>query len=290
MHVNERATATMSDGRRLSFDVSGRADGPAVMYFHGAGDSRLARPPGDDLVSEAGVRLISVDRPGYGGSDPAPGRTLMSWADDAAALADTLAIDDFVVLAWSAGGAYALACAAAIPDRVSACALYGSVVPTSMPGYDEGLDDMGRRVKAGAQERPDELREVLRAFASNPVEFALGLVRGEEAGDEVLADEAVLAQMTANAREAFAQGADAMTDDFLLLYGPWQFALDTVRCPVTVASGELDRFSPPAWGQWLADQLPAGRFKAFPGRNHSGFVQAPVFKELLGTLVSTPPR
>ena len=290
MHVEDRAVVTVGDGRRLSFDVSGREDGPAVMYFHGAGDSRLARPPGDDLVREAGMRLVSVDRPGYGGSDPAPGRTLLSWADDAAALADTLAIDDFAVLGWSAGGAYALACASAMPARVSSCAVYGSVVPTSMPGYDEGLDDLARRIKAGAQERPDELREVLRAFASNPVEFALGIIRGEEGGDDVLADGAVLAQLTANALEAFAQGADAMTDDYLLLYAPWQFALDTVRCPVTVASGELDRFSPPAWGQWLADQLPAGRFKAFQGRNHSGFVQAPVFKDLLGSLATASPH
>lgn len=289
MHVSERATATTSDGRRLSFDVSGRADGPAVMYFHGAGDSRLARPPGDDLVRDAGVRMVSVDRPGYGGSDPAPGRTLMSWADDAAAVADTLAIDDFAVLGWSAGGAYALACAAAMPGRVSSCAVYGSVVPTTMRGYDEGLDDLARRIKAGAQDRPDELREVLRAFASNPVEFALGIIRGEDGGDDVLADEAILAQMTANAGEAFAQGADAMTDDYLLLYAPWQFPLDSVRCPVTVASGELDRFSPPGWGRWLADQLPAGRFMLFPGRNHSGFVQAPVFKDLLRSLVSTSP-
>lgn len=289
MDGNDRAVATTRDGRRVSFDVSGREDGPAVMYFHGAGDSRLARPPGDALVCEAGVRLVSVDRPGYGRSDPAPGRTLLSWADDAADLADTLAIDDFAVLAWSAGGAYALACAAAMPGRVSSCTLYGSVVPTSMPGYDEGLDDMARRLKVGAQERPDELREVLRAFASDPVEFALGIIRGEEGGDEVLADEAVLAQMTANAREAFAQGADAMTDDYLLLYRPWGFTLDTVQCPVTVASGELDRFSPPAWGQWLADQLPTGRFIAFPGTNHSGFVQAPVFRDLLGTLVGASP-
>lgn len=290
MKMNDRSVATTSGGRRLSYDVSGPDGAPALMYFHGAGDSRLARPPGDDVVREAGVRLISVDRPGYGGSDPAPGRTLLSWADDAAALADTLGIDDFAVVGWSAGGAYALACAAAKPGRVSSCALYGSVVPTSMPGYDDGLDDLARRVKAGAQERPDELREALRAFASNPVEFALGIIRGEDGGDEVLADEPVLAQMTANAQEAFAQGADAMTDDYLLLYGPWQFDLETVHCPVTVASGELDRFSPPAWGQWLADQLPAGRFMIFPGRNHSGFVQAPVFKELLGTLVPASPR
>jgi len=279
--------ATMSDGRRLSFDVSGRDDAPAVLYFHGAGDSRLARPPGDELVREAGVRLVSVDRPGYGGSDPAAGQTLLSWAGDAAALADTLAIDKFAVLGWSAGGAYALACAAAMPNRVSSCAIYGSVVPTSMPGYDEGLDEMGRRIKAGAQDRPDELREVLRVFASDPVEFALGIIRGEQGGDDVLADDGILAQMTANAREAFAQGADAMTDDYLLLYASWPFTLDAVRCPVTVASGELDRFSPPAWGRWLADQLPAGRFMLFPGRNHSGFVQAPVFKTLLGALAPT---
>ena len=100
----------------------GRAEprtGPAVLFFHGCPDTRLAARPGDDAARRLGVRLVAVSRPGYGQSDAAASGHL-SVADDTAAVADLLGIDRFAVLGMSVGGPYALACAARHPDRVTA--------------------------------------------------------------------------------------------------------------------------------------------------------------------------
>ena len=75
-------TLKLPDGRQLAYELFGSAKGRPVVFHHGTGDSRLARHPDDRLITEAGVLLITVDRPGYGGSSPLPGRTLLDWVPD----------------------------------------------------------------------------------------------------------------------------------------------------------------------------------------------------------------
>ena len=87
------------------------------------------------------MRLISPDRPGIGRSERQPGRTLLDWPADVAALADELEVSRFAVMGWSAGGAYAAACAFALPERVSAVALIASVIPATGRGWRSGQPD-----------------------------------------------------------------------------------------------------------------------------------------------------
>src|SRR5262245_1689679 len=82
--------------------------------------SRLHIVPLEQQLSARGLRVIAPDRPGYGGCSPQPGRALEDSPDDVAALADALGIDRFLVAGHSTGGAYAIACAALLPDRVRA--------------------------------------------------------------------------------------------------------------------------------------------------------------------------
>src|SRR5215471_7561770 len=100
-------------GRVLRVRDAGDPDGTVVMYFHGTPTSRLDVAFADDLAAERGVRLVSFDRPGYGGSTPAP-FGLASVAADAHAIADELGVAQFAVLGLSGGGPGALA-AATIP-------------------------------------------------------------------------------------------------------------------------------------------------------------------------------
>jgi pimeloyl-ACP methyl ester carboxylesterase len=87
----------LPDGRGLAYSEWGRAAGPAVLLFHGGPGSRIFCPDYEATMS-SGIRLITVDRPGYGGSDPKRGRRLLEWADDVAHLADALEVDDFAVV------------------------------------------------------------------------------------------------------------------------------------------------------------------------------------------------
>jgi pimeloyl-ACP methyl ester carboxylesterase len=130
-------TVDLPDGRRLGVTDVGDPEGVPVLYFHGVPGSRLdfTSERYDEALRAAGVRFIAADRPGFGLSDPKPGRGHADWPADVSALADSLELDRFAVLGYSRGGHYALACAALIPDRLTAVGLLSAVASPDMPGF-----------------------------------------------------------------------------------------------------------------------------------------------------------
>ena len=84
-------TVRLADGRSLALGDVGPSDGLPVMYLHGAigaplecrGDLALA-------IETLGLRLLLPQRPGFGGSDPHPDRTLLDFAADLEQVADAL--------------------------------------------------------------------------------------------------------------------------------------------------------------------------------------------------------
>ena len=96
------STVRLSDGRTLAWCEWGAPSGPVVLAFHGSPGSRVWWP-GEAETRAAGVRLVTVDRPGYGGSDPLPGRRIVDWAADVADLNELWGIDRFGVVGWSGG-------------------------------------------------------------------------------------------------------------------------------------------------------------------------------------------
>ncbi|MFG2626946.1 alpha/beta fold hydrolase [Streptomyces sp. NPDC048473] len=103
----------LSDGRTLHvYDAhaEGAGAGLAVVRHHGTPNVGAPPEPLFPAAAENGVRWVSYDRPGYGGSTPHPGRDIASAAGDVAAIADALGIDRFAVMGHSGGGPHALAC------------------------------------------------------------------------------------------------------------------------------------------------------------------------------------
>ena len=167
---------TLEDGRRLCFDDVGDPDGRPVLYVHGTPDSRRARHPDDTAAAALGVRLIAVDRPGAGGSDPHPAGTVGSFADDAAALAAHLGITRWGVLAWSAGALFGLAVAArhpALVDRVGIVAGLPPFAAYAEPGVLDGAGPDRRTIaelgaELGAAGRRRAARPARRPVAVRP--------------------------------------------------------------------------------------------------------------------------
>ncbi|EME45891.1 hypothetical protein DOTSEDRAFT_70052 [Dothistroma septosporum NZE10] len=117
------ATVTLSDGRRLGYAEYGQPDGKPIIMLHGMPGSRLEMAWHDEHAKKIGARIIGVDRPGVGWSSPHPGRTLRSFADDVAHLAEHLELEHFAVIGTSGGGPYVMACAAYLPaDKLKAVA------------------------------------------------------------------------------------------------------------------------------------------------------------------------
>lgn len=158
-------------GQRLCFAEYGDPQGVAVMFCHSVRGSRLEVPGGDSVLRDMHIRLIIVERPGYGESETLTERTVDDLAEDMRCLADHLELPQFHLLGYSLGGFLALHCAARLGDRVSRLGLVSSLAP---PGGEAGkpLKGMMRLAVALADKAPGLAETVLdhmaRTILKNP--------------------------------------------------------------------------------------------------------------------------
>jgi len=236
--------------------------GPAEAGTPGARDARLpvfwlhgtpmiGAPPAPlfPAAAEHGVRWVSYDRPGYGGSSPVPDRDVASGAADVAMIADALGLDRFGVLGQSGGGPYALACAALLPDRV-----IGAVSMSGRAPYPaDGLDWLAGMRPGSAAELDATLagRDALAALVASDDDFDPEMFTP--------ADHAALAGdwkwISTVVDPAVEQGMDGLIDDALASARPWGFDPAGITAPVLLVHGTADRVMPSAHSEWLARRI-----------------------------------
>ena len=124
------------DGRVLNVGEGGDREGETVFALHGTPGSILLFDSHVRDASRRGIRLISYDRPGYGGSSRHAGRKVADAAKDIETIADSLGLERFAVWGISGGGPHALACAALLRKRVVAAASLASPAPYPSPRLD----------------------------------------------------------------------------------------------------------------------------------------------------------
>jgi pimeloyl-ACP methyl ester carboxylesterase len=256
-------TVIGSGGRALRVAEYGDLNGHPVLVHHGTPASRLLSDSDVDKAQGQGIRLISYDRPGYGGSDRQPGRAVADCAADVQTIAEALGIDRLAVWGISGGGPHAIACAALLPDLVPAVAVLASPAPWGAEGLDYfagmgelNVDDtlLQLQDKPAARAKVDAEREEM--LHTDPAQFAdmMRTLLGP-ADDAVFTGE--LAEfMVTTTRVALAPGADGWWDDGEAELVSWGFELDVIRTPVLLWHGRQDKFVPIAHGQWLADHIP----------------------------------
>lgn len=117
---------TLSDGRRLAYDTRGKASNQHVaFYVHGSPSCRLEHLGLDEaLLNKLSIRLVALDRPGYGQSDIHYGRSYRSFVSDLEQVADQLRMDKFFLIGVSGGGPYSWATAAYAPQRVKGVLIF----------------------------------------------------------------------------------------------------------------------------------------------------------------------
>jgi pimeloyl-ACP methyl ester carboxylesterase len=271
-------TITLADGRALGFDDVGDPDGVPVLYVHGTPDSRRARHPDDDATAAIGVRLVAVDRPGFGLSSPHAGGTVGSFADDAIALADHLDIAVWRPFAWSAGATHALAVGARHPDRVARTAVAAGLVPFEAYATEGILDDAdgGRHLVAelGAELGPAGLAEMAAPMlVPYPCDLRLALehVAEQTTPDRRAALDAIpgaIAALAAGVFDSVAQGMAGIERDLELQVEAPDVVWSALSSPVDLWYGSRDATAPPAFGEWWADALPDATLHVFPGEGH----------------------
>jgi pimeloyl-ACP methyl ester carboxylesterase len=270
------ASVTLSDGRLLAYTDLGAPGGPVVMYCHGAPTSRLDLAVFERAFAERAVRVVSADRPGYGGSSPQPGRRLEDWPSDVATLADHLGVERFAVTAWSSGGPYAVACTALLPDRVASAGIVAGVTDFGWPGAWGGYsEDEVTLMRIGDEARAVAWCEA-RYGADGRGFMEAGLGELAPADHAALEDEALATARTTTASEAFRQGVGGYAQDITLQGRPWSFNAAVIDAPVWILHGEADTVVPVAHARHTAELIPRARLLTRPDEGHiSVFTKIP---------------
>jgi pimeloyl-ACP methyl ester carboxylesterase len=247
---------TLPDGRRLRWHEFGAPDGSPVIYTAGTPVSGLGGSWYDEMARAAGLRWISPDKPGYGGSGYQRKRSLTSWADDLAALAGRLGLDRFALAGESGGAPFTLAAARQLAARVSVVALIAAGGPAG-PADRAGMTARNRVMGWLARYAP-ALNMVpvaaMRRELASPARRERSLQR-ELAATPQAAHAGLRIEYEAVA-DALRQGTRATVQELALINRPWPFPLSEVKTSVHLWHGARDRNAPIAIARRLARELP----------------------------------
>ncbi|UZP36390.1 hypothetical protein NXS19_004206 [Fusarium pseudograminearum] len=237
-------TLHLSDGRQLGFAEYGSPTGKPMFYFHGFPSSRLEAQPIDDIAQRCGIRLIALDRPGFGLSSPNPDYRIIDWPEDVAELAKARNITEFSVFGLSGGGPFALACAFALPKRtLTSVGLFASAPP-----WEAGpaIKRIGTWLDAqDAKEKPGI--EITKSHAERVEDLV-----------NMLLD------------EPFRQGASGTVHETKLLTSQdWGFKLEDVDYDnVQIWHGVKDTNAPIAMIRYMAEHIPNCELNEFEEDTH----------------------
>jgi pimeloyl-ACP methyl ester carboxylesterase len=292
--LTARGEVVLGDGRRLAYSAAGPRDGFPLLYFHGA----IGSPPRRSEALEAEIersrlRYVMVDRPGFGGSDQQPGRRVADFAADVEELADALGFERYSVVGVSAGAPYALACAAAHPDRLIGAAAVSSIPPGLRLRRARGMD-LRYRIGLAALGRWPRLIARVGDAAIDLVRRRPGLLGKVISAGASTTDRTLLAEREARetaARSflaATARGAAPMIEDYLVCRRDWGFRPSDVDGRVHLWHGTDDRLIPLRFVEPLAVVLPNCLASFTPDDGHF-FFRARI-RDILAPLVPDSAR
>ncbi len=271
--VPDTRVMELSDGRELAWVEFGDPAGKPMIGFHGTPGSRFQLIVDEEPVRTAGVRLISVDRPGYGHSTYQVGRTLVGWPDDVGQLADHLGLDRFGVVGISGGGPHSLVCAAVMPDRVAVAGVLSGVGPLADAGTEEGMMPTNvfiTRVGRRATKPLEVVFGVMTRVQRRWPEQALRMMANQlpEADAAIINRPEVRRMFIRDARHASATSGKAAAQDFQLFARDWGFRLADIAVPVYFWQGDADRNVPVAHARNMSAAIPGAVLHEEPGQGH----------------------
>lgn len=286
---------TLPDGRRLGYAEYGDPTGIPLLYFHGYPACRLEAYPLEDMARRQKVRLIALDRPGFGLSTSQPNRIILDWPTDVSNFAKGMQISRFAVIGVSGGGPYALACAHTFTKRrLMGVGLFASAPPWAAGAYHMSV--YRRVMSLMASHWPGGLQALLNGLvratqwitSTRPVmrriESWLEHKKHEKTGavENVLQDAAIglqekkttsdrrLELINALLDEPFAQGAEAAVHEAKLLSSmDWGFPFEDVKFrSVRSWHGAKDQNAPATMIRYMAERLPHCIYHEFDDDTH----------------------
>lgn len=256
---------TLAGGGTLHCYEQGGGD-RAVFWHHGT--PNVGEPPAPlfEVAEQLGIRWLSFDRPGYGGSTPVADRSIGSVAGWVERVADELGLDRFGHLGHSGGGSHAVAAATLLADRTTAVVSVSGLAPYGSSGLDwfaqmaaSGVAGLtaaraGRAAKEAYEASADELPAFTDAdFATLEGPWGwLGSVAGR----------------------AMAGGPGGLIDDDLAYVRPWGCDPASLTAPALFVHGGADQVVPAGHSRWLAAACPDAELWLSPADGHISVLKA----------------
>ena len=272
-----RTTVQLRDGRSLSYVELGEPSGVPVLFTMGSPSSGVGGRSYSPSAQRQGIRLISIDKPGYGQSTRQRGRSLLSFGADVRDLADALDLDRVAIAGQSGGGPHAAAAAHVLGDRVSTLSLICSYGPVTEAWAADGHNSFMRATTVLANRAP-----WLMWLPIGGVKLTLGtpdramkFMERSVAKLTVKEREDLLRPETRWAlegiSEAFDHGLGPVCDEFRALGRPWGFRLEDVAAPTDLWHGDSDKSCPIGMVREMAQRMPNATMHELAGVGHGFF-------------------
>lgn len=265
----------LADGRRIAYRQFGAADGHPVLSLHGTPGSRLKFEIADAEARQAGLRLISIDRWGYGFTDVNPRTTLAAFTSDMQALADSLGLARLAVMGISGGGPFAAATAAApgLAGRISALALVAPVGPIA--GTPAGLRMSPFHIFAfrAVSQTPGAVRLGFGGFRSllgdhSALAMKIAAARASTIDRSVVCRPHQRQALVDAFRAGLAFGCDGPVTDMRMFGRRWDIDPAGINCQSRMWLGTADRNIPLEPARYLAERIPRCELTDLEGQGH----------------------
>lgn len=234
----------LHDGRKLSYQEYGSPDGKKILfYFHGWPGSRLSGIETDEAAKKLKVRVISIDRPGFGESNYKEDRTLLDWPDDVVELANKLKIKKFSIMGVSGGGPYVAACAYKIPDRIHKAGIVVGLGIVSVKGNLDGMSFLNKISWKNYHKFPI-VRTIagINGLLGYKYFPALSLKIGFGAKeDQEMIKKKFGRRIDNSVKEAFKNGIKGPVHDLKIYTDDWGFKLKDIKTKVCLWYGAKDK-------------------------------------------------
>jgi pimeloyl-ACP methyl ester carboxylesterase len=272
----EQATGhqlALADERTIAFREYGDPAGRPVIALHGTPGSSLKYSGSHEAAIRAGVRLIAVDRWGYGGTSPKLGARLADYGADIAALADALKLRRFGITGVSGGAPFAVATAAALKDRITALALVSPVGPIAGHTPSVKLSAFHTLCFRILPHLPGAIAGVFMAFRTGlafapDLAMALSVRQSARVDQQAMANDETRLRLCHAFLHGLSRGVHGPKVDLTLFGQPWNIAFKAVTSPVCIWMGLEDRNVPLAAVYALSGALSDCETKFMPDSGH----------------------